>query len=278
LIASFDPASQEAALTKAALLVNQADGLLITAGAGMGVASGLPDFRGTQGFWRAYPALGRVGISFEEIACPDNFRRDPHLAWGFYGHRLALYRQTIPHAGFAVLHRMAARMPEGGFVFTSNVDGQFQKAGFDAQNICEVHGSIHHLQCCEPCGDEIWSAESISSEVDTETCHWQGELPRCPACGGMARPNILMFGDGAWLAQRTTAQHRRLDRWRNQVERLLVIEMGAGLAVPTVRWFGESLGVPLIRINLRDAEVSSSQAISLPMGAAEALAAIEARL
>lgn len=268
----------DAALTRAASLVNQADGLLITAGAGMGVDSGLPDFRGTQGFWRAYPALGRAGMSFEEIACPDNFCRDPRLAWGFYGHRLALYRRTMPHAGFAVLRRLADRMPEGAFVFTSNVDGQFQKAGFAAERVCEAHGSIHHLQCCNPCDAGVWSAEDVSPEVDSETCHWQGEFPRCLSCAGLARPNILMFGDGAWLALRTAAQHRRLDRWRQRVERLLVIEMGAGLAVPTVRWFGESLGVPLIRINLRDAAVSSSLATSLPMGAAEALAAIEARL
>lgn len=268
----------DAALTRAASLVNQADGLLITAGAGMGVDSGLPDFRGTQGFWRAYPALGRVGMSFEEVACPDNFCRDPRLAWGFYGHRLALYRQTMPHAGFAVLRRLADRMPEGGFVFTSNVDGQFQKAGFAAERVCEVHGSIHHLQCCSPCETSVWSAEDVSPEVDGETCHWQGEFPRCLSCGGLARPNILMFGDSAWLAQRTAEQHRRLDHWRQGVERLLIIELGAGLAVPTVRWFGESLGVPLIRINQRDAAVSSSLATSLPMGAAEALAAIEARL
>jgi hypothetical protein len=54
--------------------------------------------------------------------------------------------------------------------------------------------------------------------------------------------------------------------------------LGAGLAVPTVRWFGESLGVPLLRINVRDSEVASSQALSLPLGAAAALAGIEARL
>ena len=55
-------------------LIDQADGLLITAGAGMGVDSGLPDFRGPQGFWRAYPALGRARIPFEQIASPSAFK------------------------------------------------------------------------------------------------------------------------------------------------------------------------------------------------------------
>ena len=54
-------------------------------GAGMGVDSGLPDFRGQHGFWRAYPAIAGLGLSFEEMANPAWFKRDPHLAWAFYG-------------------------------------------------------------------------------------------------------------------------------------------------------------------------------------------------
>lgn len=269
---------EESSIERAAEWLTQADGLLITAGAGMGVDSGLPDFRGTEGFWRAYPALGAARIAFEEIANPENFRRDPALAWGFYGHRLNLYRNTVPHRGFAILQRWASQLVDGAFVFTSNVDGQFQKAGFDPARICEVHGSIHHLQCCEPCSSTIWSADSFSPEVDEAACRLRTSFPRCASCGGLARPNILMFGDGEWLAERSHAQQGRLERWRQQVERLLVIEIGAGLAVPTVRWFGESLGVPLIRINPVIPEVASARAVSIPLGAVAALEAIDARL
>lgn len=154
----------------AARLIAGADGLLVTAGAGMGVDSGLPDFRGRDGFWRAYPALARARIDFEAAACPDTFVRDPELAWGFYGHRLKLYRETVPHAGFAILQRLAGRLPHGAFVFTSNVDGQFRRAGFAAARICEIHGSIHHLQCLEPCCERIWPAEAVQPEVDETEC------------------------------------------------------------------------------------------------------------
>lgn len=119
----------EEALDRAAELIAQADALVIAAGAGMGVDSGLPDFRGAQGFWRAYPALGRVGLPFTTVASPATFERDPHLAWGFYGHRLGLYRRTQPHAGFGLLKRWGERTLHGLAVFTSNVDGQFQRAG-----------------------------------------------------------------------------------------------------------------------------------------------------
>ncbi len=75
------------AFEQATAWIRAADGMLITAGAGMGVDSGLLDFRGPEGFWRAYPALRHHGSSFEEMANPEGFVRHPRLAWGFYGHR-----------------------------------------------------------------------------------------------------------------------------------------------------------------------------------------------
>ena len=92
-----------AATTRAAEALLAADGILITAGAGMGVDSGLPDFRGEEGFWRAYPALAESGVRFEDIADPASFETNPRRGWGFYGHRLQLYRDTNPHRGFDVL-------------------------------------------------------------------------------------------------------------------------------------------------------------------------------
>lgn len=269
---------EDKSFAHAARLVSQADGLLITAGAGMGVDSGLPDFRGREGFWRAYPALAKARIDFEEAASPQAFRRNPRLAWGFYGHRLALYRRTVPHQGFHILQRWAERLPQGAFVFTSNVDGQFAKAGFATTRICEVHGSIHHLQCLAPCNERIWPADTLQPEVDESACLLTSELPHCPHCGQLARPNILMFGDGGWIDRRTQLQQSRLETWRREVKKLVVIELGAGTHIPTVRWFGETLGVPLIRINPGEPEVSSALAVGIRSGALAALKAIDAAL
>jgi NAD-dependent SIR2 family protein deacetylase len=95
--------SDDAALRRAAGAVAAADALLFGAGAGMGVDSGLPDFRGDKGFWRAYPPYEKLGLSFAALASPRWFRSDPELAWGFYGHRLNIYRATLPHDGFGIL-------------------------------------------------------------------------------------------------------------------------------------------------------------------------------
>lgn len=261
---------------RCAELIAQADGLLVTAGAGMGVDSGLPDFRGPQGFWRAYPALGRARIAFERIANPAAFESDPGLAWGFYGHRLNLYRATVPHDGFHILRRIGERLAEGSFVFTSNVDGHFARAGFYGDRIAECHGSIHHLQCLDGCRDDIWSADDFHPQVDEESCRLVSDFPRCRHCGGIARPNILMFGDWGWLEDRSEAQHRRLQNWLRKVERLLVIEIGAGTNIPTVRLTSESVGGRLIRINPDEPGLGRADGVSLPYGGLEALRSIEA--
>jgi NAD-dependent SIR2 family protein deacetylase len=269
------------AIDTAAQALAAADGLLVTAGAGMGVDSGLPDFRGEAGFWRAYPALGRRGMAFAEVASPQTFEEDPGLAWGFYGHRLALYRRTVPHEGFALLRRWAGRMAQGAAVFTSNVDGQFQRAGFDAETVAECHGSIHHLQCSHPCGDDIWSAEAFVPELDEAECRLLNAPPRCPRCGAMARPNILMFGDTAWLPGRSEAQERRLEAWLARVREPVVVELGAGTAIPSVRRFGEHATGrrgALIRINPREAAVRRAGDVALAGPAMATLQAIDRRL
>lgn len=265
----------------AAALLDEADALVIAAGAGMGIDSGLPDFRGNEGFWRAYPALREARLDFSSIASPAAFRSAPSRAWGFYGHRLELYRATVPHPGVAILKRWAERMPNGYSTFTSNVDGQFQKAGFDQARIHECHGSIHHLQCMTPCSDAIWSAQEFIPEVDTERCALLNAAPACPHCGGLARPNILMFGDGGWLSQRTDHQAQRQDTWLSKARRPVVIEIGAGSAIPSVRHFSDRVPQDhngrLIRINPREPAVPTRLDIALPCGALDALTAIDAK-
>jgi NAD-dependent SIR2 family protein deacetylase len=272
------------AIPRVAELIANADALLITAGAGMGVDSGLPDFRGKDGFWRAYPALGKRGISFEQMAQPRWFFEEPETAWAFYGHRQQLYRDTKPHDGFRILLEWGRAMPGEYFVVTSNVDGQFEKAGFLADRILEKHGSIHRLQCTRPCTESIWLDAPKDLEIDLETITARGRLPRCPECGAVARPNLLMFGDPDWLANVRHEQQQRYREWLATVRgrRLVVIELGAGSAIATIRTLGDGLAserdrVTLVRVN-PDAADADMPVIPLRMGALEALTRIEAAL
>lgn len=269
---------------KAAEVIASADALVIAAGAGIGVDSGLPDFRGNEGFWRAYPALAKAQLDFTEVADPRTFLKDVRLGWGFYGHRLNLYRNTVPHAGFDILLKWAEQVPHGARVFTSNVDGQFQKAGFTPEQMHECHGSIHHLQCMEQCKSGVWRADDFIPEIDEENCRLLNEPPLCPLCGGLARPNILMFGDWNWLNGRREAQRKREDHWLEQVAQGLcnvaIVEMGAGTAIPSVRHFSHRIsreyGARIVRINPRECQVPSSMDAGIPVGSLEGLRGIEA--
>ncbi|MBK8262241.1 MAG: NAD-dependent deacetylase [Nannocystis sp.] len=275
----------DVSIARAAEIVKDAEALLICAGAGMGVDSGLPDFRGPEGFWRAYPAARRLGLRFEELADPRWFFEDPPLAWGFYGHRLNLYRATAPHAGFTILRRLAGAARAGAFVFTSNVDGHFQRAGFAEAQVVECHGSIMHLQCLGGCDRGPWPAAELRVDVDVEALRASPPLPTCPRCGGLARPNILMFGDFLWDASRSAAQEQRMRAWLAEVEasgaRAAVICLGSGTAIPTVRFTAERtarrLAGGLVRINPRDPQVPAGQ-VSLQTGALAGLVAIEEAL
>ena len=214
------------------------------------------------------------------MANPQWFSKKPSLAWAFYGHRLELYRETEPHEGFYKLLELAKSMKYGYFVYTSNVDGQFQKAGFDDDFIDEVHGSIHHFQCSVPCSDDIWNAEHEEVYVDMGTFSASDPFPVCPRCGAIARPNILMFGDGDWIYNRSAEQSQYFSAWLKEIEsnnaNLVIIEMGAGKAIPTVRMKSSRLAKrfngTLIRINPRDYEIRTSvNGISIPTGAKDGI-------
>lgn len=267
-----------AAIEQAANAISQADAMIILAGAGMGVDSGLPDFWGKEGFWKAYPMLEKAGRDFSRMATPELFETLPELAWGFYGHRLNLYRKTQPHAGFEILKRWAQTMPEGYFVYTSNVDGQFQKALFDDQKIYECHGSIHHLQTLMGKG-ELISADGFEVDVDFDCLHAKNLLHH-PTTNELLRPNILMFNDAYFDFSRAEQQQLSYMTWLKPLrsrksKKVVIIEIGAGSALPAVRHQSAQLRNWLdstyIQINPQPGPKAD---IKLPLGALEALTKI----
>lgn len=262
-------------IKKAAELIINADAILIGAGAGMGVDSGLPDFRGTEGFWKAYPVAKSLNLNFQQMANPANFIFNPELAWGFYGHRYHLYKSTKPHMGFNILKKWVDNKKYGGYVYTSNVDGQFQKSHFSEQNIVECHGSIHYLQCSDSCTHDIWPADNLKIEIDINTLKAVSGIPRCRNCGSIARPNILMFGDYNWNSDRCDEQEAPYRDWVQEVkqEKLIIIEIGAGTHIPTIRYECTSHSKPVIRINPTQCDVS--QGIGIKLGALEAIESID---
>merc|ERR1712129_67500 len=180
---------------------------------------------------------------------------------------------------------------------TSNIDGQAIKAGFEPRRIFQTHGSLHHLQClgfCEKAqivpfydGYEELKIDGESLKIESE-----GEIPRCAECKGFMRPNVSFFSDTSdtFDDERTVAQKEGFMRWLKpfmaQRKKLLVVEIGAGKSVHSLRWEGEYLSemgnVTMIRINPVDEvdtdtkmQKKKSRHITLKLGAKQALDAIE---
>ena len=289
------------AIEQAAAVIADADALLVCAGAGMSIDSGLPGFRGAGGLWTMSTKDGEKSVPVVDVAQPKWFYYRPEMVWGFYGWRLNMYRQAVPHSGYRQLLEWGRAKSHGVFVFTSNVDGLFQRAGFGEQEVVECHGSIHYLQCTKPCHHDLWDAASVDLVIDESTRNAREPLPRCSKCRRRARPNILMFEDMAFIRKRVKEQRQRFDLWLRQVagKNLVVIEIGAGVSIPRVRELTTDifnhLDCHLIRINPTDivdkmetpnswntgnigAATAQDRYLPIALGAREALDRIQAEI
>lgn len=88
---------------------------------------------------------------------------------------------------------------------------------------------------------ETWPANGFEPDVDTENYRLRNDPPSCGHCGGPARPNILMFADWGWCEWRAAMQTVRMEEWLQTVQRPVVIELGAGSTIPSVRLFSDRM-------------------------------------
>jgi NAD-dependent SIR2 family protein deacetylase len=239
----------------------------------MGVDSGLPDFRGTEGFWRAYPALGTAEIRFEESLRRRVFgaiQRSHGPSTGIGWICIAALNRTVASTSCVLGGKDALRrvriheqrrwtFPEGG----------------TEDRVAECHGSIHWLQCVDECSRRTWPADDVVPVLDERNFRLSSPVPICPSCGAVARPNILMFNDSHWVEDRTNQQIRHLETWIEQCQKLVAVEVGAGRAITTVRRFGEHYADRLICINPRDFKISEDRGVEIAGAALNPLERIE---
>jgi NAD-dependent deacetylase len=169
-----EPDDLEADLARAAELLRPARRVAVLTGAGISAESGLATFRGAGGLWE--------GHRVEDVATPSAFRRDPRLVWRFYNARRAGLRDARPNPGHRALAALEGRYEGDGFTLvTQNVDGLHRAAG--SRRVCEIHGSLLRVRC---------TGCAAVADRGTEPLD---DLPHCPSCGALLRPDVVWFDE-----------------------------------------------------------------------------------
>jgi NAD-dependent deacetylase len=147
--------------------------VLVLTGAGVSAESGIPTFRGKDGYWR--------NLDPAKLATPEAFARDPQLVWEWYRERRQRIRNARPNVAHEAIARLAQRTDEFLLV-TQNVDDLHARAGIPAQRMVRIHGDIFVTRCsrCE------------FERHDYEHEHEDG-IPRCSQCAVLMRPGVVWF-------------------------------------------------------------------------------------
>ncbi len=231
------------AIKKASKAINDADALLIVAGAGMGIDSGLPDYRGPNGLWNTWHPAKNLNLTYEQLSTHETFVNNPELAWGFQTYLTSLYHNLDPHRGYKLLLNLAQnKFKDNYFVITSNVDSQFLKAGFDKCKLYEVHGTKRLWQCIDKkCNKNNFpwdmNIENLP-KIDENTLLAMKPLPKCIYCNKMARPNVSFFDDLVFNEKITKIQSLNLYSWLQNIEdkKLVIMEFGCGISEHSIRF------------------------------------------
>ena len=153
-------------------------------GAGISAESGIPTFRSKGGLWEKYDPMIYASI--------EAFREDPSKYWTIRGEFIRSYDTYQPNQA----HLALAELEEMGIVrhvITQNIDGLHRKAG--SRNVTEIHGSLRETYCLQ-CGKEF-----IAPHVP------EGLPPHCD-CGGVLKPNTVLFGERLPEGALETAYHQ----------------------------------------------------------------------
>lgn len=153
--------------------LKSAEAVVVFTGAGMSAESGVPTFRGEDGIWKKFRP--------EELANFDAFIRNPDLVWEWYRHRKQLMSNIQPNPGHYAIAAMEKQCSNLAII-TQNIDNLHRRAG--SKTVYELHGNIERNYCID-CGAQFTNEKILMEE----------KAPRCTACGGLVRPDVVWFGE-----------------------------------------------------------------------------------
>lgn len=251
---TFDTSLDQIAQTLVA-----ADRVLFITGAGISADSGLPTYRGVGGLYNSEKTA--EGLSIEEALSGQVFAIRPDITWKYIAQIEENCRGARPnaaHLAIAELQQIFSRV----MVFTQNIDGLHRQAG--SSEVIEIHGNLQELMCTR-CAFEETVADLSGREMP----------PFCPACGSVLRPKVVLFGE----ALPGAAMDRFLDALDSGFD--MVFTIGTSGVFPYISepvvWAAQA-GIPTVEINPQRTRLSDCVDYYLPLGAADAMRAIMARV
>jgi NAD-dependent protein deacetylase/lipoamidase len=242
-----------------ARLFRGAQRILFITGAGISADSGLPTYRGIGGLY--HERLTDDGLTIEEALSGAMMLARPEVAWKYIAEIEANCRGAAPNIAHRIIAALEHERP-GVWVLTQNVDGLHRAAG--SKNLIEIHGTVHRLRCVD-CGMTRNVPDFTGLQIP----------PECPRCGGMLRPDVVLFGEllpEAGVARLEALLDDGVD---------LVVSIGTTSAFPYISgpvWWAQQVGMPTVEINPGETEVSRLVTHRLKRRAAEAMPEIWRRL
>jgi NAD-dependent deacetylase len=170
------------------------DGLVtLLTGAGVSAESGIPTFRGPEGYW----TIGSRNYQPHEIATYAMFRQNPVEVWKWYLFRRSVCREAEPNPGHVAISEMETLLGDGFRLLTQNVDGLHLRAGNSLARTYQIHGNLNYMRCAKQCLDAIYPIPDTIPDKKRGCRLSDDELAllACPACGALSRPHVLLWDE-----------------------------------------------------------------------------------
>jgi len=167
--------------------------LVVLTGAGISAESGIPTFRGKEGYW----TVGSSEYHPQEMATQAMFRRQPYEVWRWYLYRLAVCLAAGPNDGHRAVAALEHLFGDDFRLVTQNVDGLHLEAGNGPARTYQIHGNIAFMRCAVDCSADLVPVPRELARVDKSRSLSEHEQARlvCPRCGGLSRPHVLWFDE-----------------------------------------------------------------------------------
>jgi len=175
------------------LLSDSSKNIVVLTGAGISAESGIPTFRGPEGYW----TIGSKDYHPQEMATYAMFQQQPDEVWKWYLYRLSICRNAKPNDGHHALVKLEQKLGERFTLITQNIDNLHIRAGNTLERTLQIHGNITSMRCSEDCQSRLYllPLDVFPREKEQPLSEQDKLLLRCPDCGDRTRPHVLWFDE-----------------------------------------------------------------------------------